>query len=453
MLEKIQQLFALAPQGPLNGYLVLEIGGNISGPMAGEELARRGALVVKIEMPGIGDPARSYLSPSIFTSCNASKASIVIDKHNEHDNQMYTELLSLADVVIDNRSPDAKHRDEILQRFLHNDKLNPIIFCSIVGYDSADYHDRPALDVAVQAETGMAMVNAASAHEPLKVGFVVVDTVTGLQAASSIKDHLLALQRGMRCDAHQKNVIFLEQSMAKTSALLMTGQYLQAYAQGKDAFREGNRDLWVAPFSFYKTKNGMISLAIIGDALFAIFCDKVLQQKELAEQYPTNQSRIENIAAFESILCARLAEKTSEEWIALCRQYNIVCSQVNTITQMLQQPFASQMIAKTQDGTAIIADSCTSSLYQSQLIQGAPNLDANKASLQALLAYRQQYDLSKRTFSDVKQQFDLQLNMRERAPQYTMRYQAQQRPPFVTPHVSNAQENARKMLLGMRAKL
>src|ERR1700722_14282426 len=148
MLEGIRKLFILPPHGPLNGYFVLEIGGNISGPMAGEELARKGAQVVKLEMAGQGDPARSYLSHAIFTSCNAGKASIAIDRKNAQDRENYRQLLLLADVIIDNRSPDAKHRDDILQHFLNEQKSHPVIFCSIVGYDSKLYHDRPALDVA-----------------------------------------------------------------------------------------------------------------------------------------------------------------------------------------------------------------------------------------------------------------------------------------------------------------
>ncbi|MBS0286745.1 MAG: CoA transferase, partial [Proteobacteria bacterium] len=110
----VQKLFSIPPKGPLNGYLVLELGNLISGPMASEELARKGALVIKLETQK-GDSARGILSKAVFASCNAAKASIALDKTDIEDQQLYKELLELADVVIDNRSADAKMRDETLQ--------------------------------------------------------------------------------------------------------------------------------------------------------------------------------------------------------------------------------------------------------------------------------------------------------------------------------------------------
>lgn len=387
MKAGIQKLFSIAPKGPLNGYLVLELGNLISGPMASEELARKGALVIKLETKQ-GDSARGILSKAVFSSCNAAKASITLDKTNIEDVHLYQELLELADVIIDNRSPDAKTRDEVLQPFLAQKKSHPVIFCSIVGYDSSEFHDKSALDVAVQAQTGMAMVNGASPGSPLKVGFVVIDIVTALQAASTIKDHLLALARGLKLSSEMNNVIVIEQSMAKTAALLMTGQYINTYTQQRDIYRDGNRDLFVAPFSFYKTKNGMISIGIIGDPLFATFCDKVLGDKTLALKYPTNQSRLEN-PQFDKDLNDILATKDSEDWIAACKDHGIVCTKVNTVLEMLRHPFAKKMITATQAGVPIIADSATSSAFPEEALRDAPSVDQDRKAIMALVATKQ----------------------------------------------------------------
>ncbi len=380
MKNSIYQFLNLPPFGPLNGYLVLELGGNIAGPIATARLAREGAQVIKIELAS-GDPARSYLSHAIFTSCNAAKASIVVNKSNEKDLFIYENLLKLATVIVDNRSPDAKARDQPLQQFLHSPKLNPVIFCSIVGYDSQEYHNRPALDVAVQAEIGMAMTNGPAYRTPLKVGFVVIDTTTGWEAASSIKSHLLAFER-KQLPLPENKVIFLEQSMAKTGAMLLSGQYLTAFTHQQDIFREGNRDLWIAPFSFYQTQDDMISLAIIGDKLFATFCEKVLSNSALCQKYPTNQSRLDNIEAFEKELKEILLQKSANHWITLCQQYGVVCSKVNTIHQMLQEPFGKKMISFTAENTPIMADPCFSSAYPNPIFNEAPKLNQHYTAIE-----------------------------------------------------------------------
>ncbi|MBS0286746.1 MAG: CoA transferase, partial [Proteobacteria bacterium] len=222
---------------------------------------------------------------------------------------------------------------------------------------------------------------------PLKVGFVVIDIVTALQAASTIKDHLLALARGLRLPPEKNNVIMVEQSMAKTSALLMTGQYINTYVSQKDTFRDGNRDLFVAPFSFYKTKDGMISIGIIGDPLFATFCDRVLGSKVLAHKYPTNQIRLEN-PEFDKELEQILMTRDSEYWINACKEWGIVCTKVNTVLEMLEQPFAKKMITQTQSGVPIIADSATSSAFAAETLRDAPGADQDRKAISALVAHK-----------------------------------------------------------------
>ena len=73
--------------GPLEGVKVIELGVWVAGPAAGGILADWGADVIKIEPPGLGDPARSFakmlggdlpFNPP-FEMDNRSKRSIVLD--------------------------------------------------------------------------------------------------------------------------------------------------------------------------------------------------------------------------------------------------------------------------------------------------------------------------------------------------------------------------------------
>ena len=232
-------ILKIPPDGPLSGILVAEIGQHVSGPMLGERLARKGALVIKIEQPQSGDPARVYLSNEIFNSLNASKLSVMIGKEQQ---MLYLNILEMADVIIDNRSPDAKDNDKSLAIFLKSDKSHPVIFCSLIGYEGEDNKHLLALDVSVQAATGMAFINGAEPNQPLKVGFVILDEATAMEASDLIIAHLFALSRGKKCPIDDKNVIRLQVSMAGVAAYLLTGQYLNYYTQEKEPTRIGNRD-------------------------------------------------------------------------------------------------------------------------------------------------------------------------------------------------------------------
>ena len=391
MKGKLETLFNRLPFGPLNGVLVVEIGQHVSGPMAAEELARQGALVIKIEKSE-GDPSRHYLSKESFTSLNAAKISMIVHKNDSH----YQAVLALADVIIDNRSPDAKEKDTILQGFLKAaDKKHPVIFCSIVGYDSQANKSRRALDVSVQSETGMAMTNAPHPNFPLKVGFTVIDMTTAIKAASYISAHLFYLNNKTLPKNHIKNnVLMLEVSMAKVSAMLQTGQYLNYAVNKKETNRDGNRDVFLSPFSFYKTLDGMISLAVIDEHQFKRLCVHVLQREDFIEHYSTNTIRLES-DEFEKKLAAILAEYPSHHWLTLCQKNNIPCTKVNSIKETLQEPFAQSFFTHTQQGTLIMANTYSSSFFKDAALHNAPLLNEHQGLIRTLITYHNKMGFKK----------------------------------------------------------
>lgn len=379
----LKKILEISPDGPLKGIMVVEIGQHVSGPMVGERLARKGACVVKIESPKIGDPARHYLSKEIFTSLNASKLSITIGKE---DGSLYKEILLLADVIIDNRSPEAKGNDIILNGFLKSiDKPRPVIFCSIIGYEGEENKHLLALDVSVQAATGMASVNGSTPAEPLKVGFVVLDEATAMEASDLIVSHLFSLSRGKKIPHQSANVIFLQVSMANVAAYLMSGQYLSCIKQNKEPVRFGNRDNWLAPFSFYQTKDGMISLAIVNDEQYKRLCFDVLENENLYYKYPTNDSRMKSIDEFQSALENILKSHIASHWLEKCGRCKVPASRVNTVVEALQQPFAKNFFTHTINGTTVIANPYKSSLFTDNTLHEAPLLNEHRGPIKVLI--------------------------------------------------------------------
>ncbi len=398
-----QQLAEIVPNGPLHGITVIEIGQHVSGPMVGERLARKGALVIKIE-PLTGDPARSYLSKEIFTSLNAAKLSIALSKE---DTELYNNIFQLADVIIDNRTPESKDNDVVLRHFLQSDnKCKPVIFCSIIGYEGEDNKHLLALDVSVQAFSGLAAVNGVTANAPLKVGFVVLDETTAIEASDQITTYLFALARGQKIPEQDKQVITITVSMIRIAAYLLTGQYLNCLTQNKEPTREGNRDNWLVPFSLYPTKNGMICLAIVNEEQFKRLCLNVLECNEMLMYYPSNKVRLDNVAAFEQALIKILRTQDNNYWLTKCAQYKVPASQVNTVTEALQQPFAQYVITRTTDGTRILADSATSTLYPEKPLYRAPEHNEHRTIVQALIETN-----NEKVYPNTSEQDDVDTNL------------------------------------------
>lgn len=372
------------PEGPLNGILVVEIGQHVSGPLLGSRLARKGAFVIKIEKPGVGDPARNYMSKEIFNSINAGKVSIAID--GKENKALFIDILKMADVIIDNRSPEAKENDEALNEFLDlQNKHQPVIFCSIVGYEGEENKHLLALDVAVQARTGMTHVNGAHPNQPLKVGFVVLDEVTAIEASDLIASHLFTLSRGKKVPKQHNQVIRLVVNMAGVSAYLMQGQILNCLTTNAEPSREGNRDNWLSPFSLYEAKNGLICIAIIDDSQFKRFCLGVLDNKEFLEKYSKLKMRMDKINEFEMALSNILKTKDARYWLDRCNKYKVPASFVNTVSQALQEPFFRNIISTTKSGIRIVGDPYVSSLYPRVVLEDAPSLNGGEEDVRLLV--------------------------------------------------------------------
>src|SRR4029079_1775949 len=99
--------------GALDGIRVVELANYVSGPYAGMMLADFGAEVIKIEVPGTGDPFRGWghvdYSPT-FGSVNRSKKSVVLDLKSDEGGGAAASLFASADVVIENFRPGTLER-------------------------------------------------------------------------------------------------------------------------------------------------------------------------------------------------------------------------------------------------------------------------------------------------------------------------------------------------------
>src|SRR5581483_11628002 len=100
---------------PLSDITVLALEHAVSAPFATRQLADLGARVIKIERPGVGDFARGYdervrgLS-SYFVWCNRSKESLTLDVKHPEAASILADLLSKADILVQNLAPGAADR-------------------------------------------------------------------------------------------------------------------------------------------------------------------------------------------------------------------------------------------------------------------------------------------------------------------------------------------------------
>lgn len=124
-------------EGPLHGIKVIDFTIVMAGPMCTRALADAGADVIKIESPA-GDivrhraPIRACGS-TYFAAMNCGKRSIILDLTTEEGKSTARDLITTADVLVENFRPGVMQRLGLDYEQLR--KLNPrLIYCSISGF-------------------------------------------------------------------------------------------------------------------------------------------------------------------------------------------------------------------------------------------------------------------------------------------------------------------------------
>lgn len=181
----------------LDGVRVLEHGTFITGPAAAMLLADLGADVVKVELPGTGDPFRAFkggLYSPHYQTVNRNKRSVTLDTRQPADREQFDALVKDADVYLQNFRPG--FAEGIGTGFDRLRSINPrIVYCAISGFGSTGPDaQRPAYDSVAQAASGFLrlLVNPGN---PRVTGPAIADLVTGFYAAYGILGALYERER------------------------------------------------------------------------------------------------------------------------------------------------------------------------------------------------------------------------------------------------------------------
>ena len=136
--------------GVLAGVTVLDLSWGMAGPVATMLLADHGARVTRIEPPG-GDPFGTFSGSAVWAR---GKRSASLDLTEQSQRDVFLELASRADVVVESFAPGTAQRLGIDYETLSagNERL---VYCSITGYGADGQHaNRPGYDMLVAARTG-----------------------------------------------------------------------------------------------------------------------------------------------------------------------------------------------------------------------------------------------------------------------------------------------------------
>jgi crotonobetainyl-CoA:carnitine CoA-transferase CaiB-like acyl-CoA transferase len=333
---------------------VLDLSHALAGPFASTMLGDYGADVIKIEPPGAGDMARSWGPPfygdesAYFVNLNRNKRSLALDLKQPPGRDLFFRLLDDADVVIENLRVGAVQKLGI--DYVRCRARNPrIVFCSISGFgQDGPYRDRAALDLVVQAESGMISVTGPAGGSGVRCGISIADITAGMFAAFGA---LTALHARQATGQGQ----YVDVSMLEGQLSILSGVIGTFIADGEVPGPMGTAYKALLPYQTFHTKTRDLAIGVGSDRLWQIFCPAIgLPELAGDSRFATNAARAANRRALVDALQAAFVTKSSDEWEAVLLEAGVPVGAINSIAEVLDHPQvrARQALVETEHPAA-----------------------------------------------------------------------------------------------------
>lgn len=289
---------------PLSGVRVLDLTQIYNGPYATFLMAMAGADVIKVEPPG-GEFLRRRDARSgagvPFAMLNANKRSISLNLKAARGRKLFLELARTADVVAENYAPGVMDRlgvgYEVVQA------INPrIIYAAGSGYgNDGPYRNYPAMDLTVQAMSGVMSVTGFPDNAPVKSGAALCDFFGGVHLYGAIATALFHRERtgkGTRIDVAMLEAVY--PSLASSIGML-SGE------RDDIPFRTGNRHggLSLCPYNVYAAKDGYVAIICNNDKHWLSLLE-AMGRPDLGKdpRMATMRDRVANMATVDKIITA-----------------------------------------------------------------------------------------------------------------------------------------------------
>ncbi|HEY7285931.1 MAG TPA: CoA transferase [Vicinamibacterales bacterium] len=321
----------------LDDVIVLDLSHALAGPFASTLLGDYGAEIIKIE-PLDGEIARAWGPPfyeqeaAYFVNLNRNKKSVAIDLKHPEGRAIFMRLAERADVVLENLRVGtvAKLGIDYAQVSARQPK---IIYCSVSGFgQDGPYRDRAALDLVVQAESGMISITGEPGRPGVRCGVSIADITAGLYAAFGIMTALHARERTGRGQ-------FVDVSMLEGQLGILSGMIGAFVADRIVPEPLGTAYGALLPYQTFRTRTRDIAIGVGSDKLWRTFCPLIgLPELVGDSRFVTNAARNANRPALIDALQSAFLTRTFEEWEAILVPAGVPMGAINTIDRVVSHP-------------------------------------------------------------------------------------------------------------------
>ena len=331
------------PNMPLAGITVIDLGQIYQGPYATLLMAKAGANVIKVE-PLTGEPvrlrakvAKSATFP--FAMLNSNKRGITLDLKSAKGRELLKRMVAKADVLLENFAPGVMDRLGLGYAVLR--EVNPgLVYGSGTGYglDGPD-RDNLAMDLTVQAVSGIMSVTGFPDGPPLKAGPAVVDFLSGIHLYAAVVTALY--ERTITGNGR-----LVEVAMQETVYPALASNLSFLYnSEGGVPPRTGNKHggLAIAPYNVYATADGHMAINVVKESHWEGLLDAMGRSELKADpRFKTNATRVAHMAIVDGLVEDWSKRLPRDEVMAQLKKYRVPSAPVRNLREVMNDPHMHQ---------------------------------------------------------------------------------------------------------------
>jgi crotonobetainyl-CoA:carnitine CoA-transferase CaiB-like acyl-CoA transferase len=313
---------------------VLDLTRVLVGPFASMMLGDLGAEVIKVERPGEGDETR-HVEPlregesHYFLAVNRNKLGIAVDMKQPAGREVLVDLARRSDIFLENFRPGVAKRLGLDYESLRD--VNPrLVYCSISAFgQTGPYSSRSALDIAIQAMSGVMSITGEPDGPPTRMGLPMADLCGALHAVIGV---LSAIHERQQTGHGQ----FVDFSMLDGMVGMLMYMATRVFMTGEDSPKIGTGHYGIVPYGAFPTRDGYLVIANIGEMFWPKIC-AAIGRPELAgdPRYDSNPKRVARRAEVDALLKEALAAHTVAEWDAIFERHDVPHAPILQVSEVL----------------------------------------------------------------------------------------------------------------------
>ena len=322
---------------PLEGLRVVEMGQLLAGPFAGTVLGYFGAEVIKVEPP-TGDPIRQWREVRDgmslwYHSLARNKKSVTLDLKSDKGREIAFDLLTKADVVVENFRPGAMESWGLGPEDLK--PHNPgIIYARISGYgQTGPFSEKPGYASVTEGYGGFRYINGEPGKPPIRPNISLGDTAAAIQAAMGVL--LAVIQRQKTGNGQVVDVALYE-------AIFNLLEGIVPEYDGAGVIREpsGTTITGIVPTNTYLCADGKhVVIGGNGDSIFKRLM-KEAGREDMAEdpELEHNPGRVIHQERIDQALADWCQQHSSAEIIAKLESARVPVGPIYSVEDMMTDP-------------------------------------------------------------------------------------------------------------------